>query len=101
MSKDGVKYENNILNICYSNYGAENRNYDALFDFLGDFDIVTASELGNDVIIMSNEVFNFSHQDEQKLRKNTFVELEKISSLNEFIDNNNEEHIDFMKWYNS
>ena len=100
MTKDSVKYENNILSIRYSNYGAENRNYDALFDFLGDCDIVTASELGNDVIVMSNEIFNFSHQDEQKLRKNAFVELEKISYLNEFIDNNNKEHIDFIHWYN-
>ena len=43
MSKDSVKYENKVLTIQYKNYGKNGRNYGDLFDFLGDYDIITAS----------------------------------------------------------
>ena len=51
----------------------------------------------HEILSGSNNDIWFPIHDEKQL----FVELEKISSLNEFIDSNNEEHIDFMKWYNS
>lgn len=101
MSKDFVKYKDDTLCIYYSDYGIENRNYDCLFDFLGEYDIITASELEQDIIIMSNEVFLFTNQDEGMLARKGFVDLSRISSLKEFIDVKNDRHLNFVNWYYS
>lgn len=97
---ESVNYENGVLKIHYSKYGEEGRNYDELFNFLGDFDIITASEIGQDVIVLSGEVFLFTSMDEGILKRNSFVEIEKLCSLTEFIEKNNQDHIDFLNWYN-
>lgn len=97
--KNIVKYKNGILTISYSNYGGENRNYCQLFDFLGDFDIITANELGQDVIVMSDIIFIFSSFDEGRLKRDGIVELEAMSTLQEFIDLENPDHYEFLEWY--
>lgn len=96
---DKVKYKNRSLEIHYDGYGTDGRNYGELFDFLGDFDIVTASEIGQDVIIMSGIVFLFSPFDESRLRDKNYVQLPEVGSLNTFIDLTNKDHIDFYNWY--
>ena len=96
---DFVFYQNDTLKINYLNYGKKGRNYSELFDFLGNFDIITASEIGQDSILMDNDVFLFTSLHEVFLRNNSFVNVPKISSLKDFIDYKNEDHIAFLKWY--
>lgn len=91
--------ENSILRINYENYGTSNRNYSELFDFLGDFDIITASEIGENVILFDSDVFYFTKNDEQKLKENGFVLLKKVSNIVDFIDFNDVEQETFYKWY--
>lgn len=91
--------ENSILRINYENYGTYNRNYSELFDFLGDFDIITASEIGENVILFDSDVFYFTKNDEQKLKENGFVLLKKVSNIVDFIDFNDVEQETFYKWY--
>ena len=69
LEKDNALYENGVLSIIYSNYGKNNRNYGELFDFLSDYDIITASEIGDNVIVMSDIVFFFTEYDEIELSK--------------------------------
>ena len=94
-----VKTSKNEIIIHYERYGSEHSNYGELFDFLGDYDIITASEIGQDVIIMSGEVFLFRFEDERKLQKTSTVTLKKICSLEEYIDKNNVDDLEFLKWY--
>lgn len=96
---DIVVYNDKCLTITYKNYGDEERNYGELFDFLGDFDIVTGSEIGRDVIVMSGLIFYFTHQDEANLSRNGHVTLSEVCNLTDYIDKNNPEHISFLKWY--
>ncbi len=96
---DSIEYKDNLLRINYADYGFEGRNYDALFDFLGDFDIITASEIGQDVILFDSDVFYFTKNDEQKLKENGFVLLKKVSNIVDFIDFNDVEQETFYKWY--
>jgi hypothetical protein len=98
---DNIKYEDNQLIINYSNYGSESRNYGDLFDFLGDFDIVTASELGQDEIVMSGIVFSFTSQDEARLKRQGSVILTKELELAEYIERENNNHLEFLRWYSS
>ena len=97
---DSIEYKDNLLRINYADYGFEGRNYDALFDFLGDFDIITASEIGQDVIIFDSDVFYFTNNDEKHLKENGFVILQKVSFVNDFIDHNDIEQLSFLNWYN-
>lgn len=97
--KDNATFENGLLTISYPNYGNDGRNYCELFDFLGDFDIITANELGQDVIVMSEIVFMFSNFDEGRLAKDSCIELEAVSSLKEFADPTNQDHREFLEWY--
>lgn len=99
--KDNATYKNGILTISFANYGKEGRNYCELFDFLGDFDIITANELGQDVIVMSEIVFMFSNFDEGRLKRSSSVELEAVCSLQEFVDPKNFDHSEFLQWYNN
>ncbi|WP_304065576.1 hypothetical protein [Pedobacter glucosidilyticus] len=97
--RDNATFQNGILKISYPNYGKDGRNYCELFDFLGDFDIITANEIGQDVIVMSEIVFMFSNFDEGRLKRESCIELEAISSLKEFVDAENPEHREFLEWY--
>lgn len=99
VASDKIEYRNNALTIHFRNYGDDGRNYGELFDFLGDFDIVTASEIGQDIIVMSDNVFQFTHSDECKLRRDSFVVLERECSLKEYIDKNDSNHLNFLQWY--
>ena len=96
---DSIEYKDDLLRINYENYGDKNRNYDALFDLLGDFDIITASEIGDDVIIFDSDVFYFTKNDEQKLKENGFVILQKVDFLANFINHDDKEQKSFYKWY--
>ena len=98
---DSVSYDDGVLTIRYEKYGSENRNYDSLFDFLGDFDIITASEIGEDIIIMSEEVFKFTKKDELSLGINGFVKLDRICCLEEYLDMEDESHVLFNEWYSN
>ncbi len=98
---DKVKYENKTLEIHYDDYGNDGRNYGELFDFLGDYDVITASEIGQDVIVMNEIVFQFSHMDEGRLQKDKYVYLSEVSSLKDFIDFEDVQHVNFYKWYYS
>lgn len=96
-----VEYQNEILTIEFAGYGTGNINYNELFDFLGENDIITASEIGEDCILMSNELFLFTHKDEQILKDTGKVQLERKCTLRDWVvekniplDNN------FVKWYN-
>lgn len=97
--EDKVEFKDNILTIHYENYGQEERNYDSLFDFLGDNDIITASEIGQDVILMDDLVFFFTHNDESKLKENSSVELNVHSTLEAYIDLSNPKEKEFYSWY--
>ena len=96
---DLVLFQNGILTIFYPKYGTKDRNYDSLFDFLGDYDIITASEIGKDTIVMSESVFLFTNDDEQTLKNDGYVSLTLISDLKSYIDKDNENHINFLNWY--
>ncbi|MCA0362692.1 MAG: hypothetical protein LCH67_01495 [Bacteroidetes bacterium] len=97
--KESVSYRNGILKITFPDYGKDGRNYGELFDFLGDFDIITASELGQDVIVMSDTVFMFTNSDEGQLARNSYIELGQVCFLKDFIEPANAVHTDFLKWY--
>lgn len=90
--------ENEIL-ISYSNYGSEGRNYGELFDFLGDSDIITAAEIGQDVVLMANKVYSFSVQDEFILKRTGKISLSKECNLEDYIESDNPDHISFLRWY--
>lgn len=94
-----VTFNENEILISYSNYGSEGRNYGELFDFLGDSDIITASEIGQDVVLMANSVYIFSIQDEFKLKRTGKISLSKECSLEDYIETYNPEHISFLQWY--
>jgi hypothetical protein len=98
--QDKIEFANNRLKIFFRDYGKIGRNYSELFDFLGDFDKVTASEIGANVIVMSGDIYFFTLKDESKLQKNSVVEIERQCLLEEFIDVSNQDHLDFFKWYN-
>lgn len=99
MVEDNIFYENCSLTITYPNYGKIGRNYGELFDYLGDYDIVNASEIGEDVVIMSEYVFLFTHNDEKLLSEKSIVTLKEVGKLNDFIELNNKTHLDFYNWY--
>ena len=96
---DRVKVSKNKITIYYNGYGSKNRNYSELFDFLGDFDIITASEIDVDVIVRSGEVFYFSNLDEFTLKSTSKITLERVCLLENYIDKNNKDHVEFLKWY--
>lgn len=85
--------------ISYSNYGSKGRNYGELFDFLGDSDIITASEIGQSVVLMANSVYFFSIQDEFVLKRTGKISLSKECSLEDYIETDNPDHISFLQWY--
>jgi hypothetical protein len=99
--KDKVVFETGILKITFPNYGKDDRNYGELFDFLGDFDIINANELGKDVILMSGVVFMFTNSDEGQLARKSYIELEQICSLKDFLEPSNSVHTDFSNWYSN
>ncbi|MFN3850332.1 MAG: hypothetical protein ACK4NY_12935 [Spirosomataceae bacterium] len=99
LEKDNALYENEALLIIYPNYGKDSRNYGELFDFLSDYDIITASEIGDDVIVMSGIVFFFREYDEIELSKKGLVELKKFALLENFINFKDKCHLTFYKWY--
>lgn len=82
------------LYIQYANYGDDGNNYGELFDWLGDKDIITASELGNDMIVHDGDVYLFTHQDEHILKREGSVTLKKEGTINEFDTDGS-----FSKWY--
>ena len=94
-----VAFQKNEIHISYPNYGADGRNYGELFDFLADYDIITASEIGQDAILMSSNVYLFSIQDEFILRRTGQISLSKECSIEDYIDKDNPEHQSFLKWY--
>lgn len=97
---DSISFDaDDVLTIRYANYGNEDRNYDALFDYLGDFDIITASEIGEDIIISNEEVYKFTKKNELALSINGFVKLDRISCLEEYLDMENESHKSFSEWF--
>ena len=97
--EDKVEFKDNILTIHYANYGQEERNYGELFDFLGDNDIITASEIGQGVILMNDLVFFFTHNDERKLKENSSIELNVHSTLEAYIDLSDPKEKEFYSWY--
>lgn len=100
MKKDSVFYKNGQLTIRYAYYGQyENRQYGDLFDWLGDFDIITASEIHRNYICMSEEVFVFSEDDEIHLEEYGEVKLNSIGFLDDILDLQNPHHLDFNNWY--
>lgn len=94
--EDRVEIADDKITIYYKEYGSNNRNYGELFDFLGNFDIITASEIDSDVIVMAGEVFYFSILDEFTLKETSKVTLKKVCFLEEYISS---ELIEFLKWY--
>lgn len=99
--KQTVLYKKGILTIMYSHYMEEGRRYEDLFDWLGDNDIITASEIGEDCICMAGTVFRFTDADERVLMKNGIVSLQEAVPLEEYLDFQNEKHCCFYKWYNN
>lgn len=99
---DNVIYNNdtNELTIIYPNYGSENRNRGELFDYLGDFDIIIANELHPDAIIMSGDLYLFSNSDEEILSRNGSITLGLYSTLDDFIDFEDNDQVSFYNWYN-
>ena len=94
-----IDADTHALTINYPDYGTTDRNYGDLFDDLGDEDIITASEIGRDVIVADGEVYLFTMNDEGTLKREGTVTLEHISSLKDFIDPGNGNHTAFLKWY--
>lgn len=97
---DRVEVRDTQITIYYSGYyDSDDRCYSDLLDFLGDSDIITSPEIGQDVIVMSGEVYFFRHRDEIKLKNTSKVTLERFCSLEEYIDKNNQNDLNFMEWY--
>lgn len=97
--KEAVYYKDGVLTIIYPNYMSINRKYGELFDWLGDMDIITASELGQDYICMDCIVFLFTDNDEYELMKNGKVSIKEIGALDTILDFSNKNHRDFYNWY--
>lgn len=97
--KDKVEFYDNYIIITYHNYGKEGRNYGELFDFLGNYDIITASELGKDIITVEYDIYLFRDEDESDLRENGAVRLNFLSHLKDYINPEKENHRDFIRWF--
>ena len=78
--------------------------YENVLDALGDIDIVTCNEInGNepDMLIDSDRnIFFLQTKEISELKNNGSTELVLDSTLDENIDTNNKNHVDFIKWYN-
>lgn len=93
--KDSVEFEGNKITINYSNYGSDNKYYGDLFDWLSQFDIITASEIKEDCVIFSGKLLDFTHFDEMILAKKESVTLFIKEDLKNYKDKNR----DFYNWY--
>lgn len=94
-----VTFTDGNLIIQYPGYGTEGRGYGELFDMLGDHDVITASEIGQDVVLMSGTVFRFTDADESTLEETGSVTLASECSLDEWLDLDEPAHVDFKSWY--
>ena len=85
--------------IIYPNYGTKNRNLGNLMDWLDNFDIVTASELGGLEIIYNKDVYKFGLAEEFNLARFGKISLRRLDKLDNYLDLSCEEHVSFRNWY--
>ena len=99
MIKDTIIFNNfdGSITIHYQNYGEDGRNYGELFDFLGDSDIITASELGKDFVVCEGDIYLFTNSDERVLKEKGSVTIQKTGETTEDYEESNQE---FYNWYN-
>lgn len=102
-TKDEIIYnhDTNELTIVFANYGTPDRNRSELFDWLGDYDIIMANELHPDAIIMSGDIYHLTDLDEARLAKEGGVTLRFLSTLDDYIDFEDENEASFYNWYNN
>jgi len=100
--KDSFFYNNRdkSIKINYSNYYKnDERTYSDLFDFLSQFNVITASELGNDEIIYEGSIYFFSELDELILMNSGQIKLRYFAELNNYCNKTINAHKDFLTWY--
>lgn len=100
--KDKFSYdaETMSITIVYPNYGEEGRGYGELFDWLGEHDVVTASDVSSDLIVMSDFCYEFTHQDEAELETEGSVTLSYVGTIDEQVeDADTEEAREYLEWY--
>lgn len=93
--KEAVEINTGTIKITYENYGDEGRNYGELFDLLGGFDIVTASEIKENFIAYDGDIYIFSHRDEQRLADDGSVTIYIYGSVEDYKESDKE----FYNWY--
>lgn len=85
------------ITIQYPDYGTEGRNYGNLFGWLSDFDVVTGSELGDDIILLDGLIYFLTSQKEIELARTGKITLSNQGHINDYRKDNP----DFYNWYYS
>ncbi len=70
-----------------------------MFDALGEKDVCSASELHPDYITSGDDVYIFDDNDRATLRDTGTVTLIKYGTLEDVIDLDDENDVNFMKWF--
>ena len=99
-----IKVDFNVLNIKEEDF-SYNLFLEYILDALGDADILTCNEINDDIkesdiLIDSNRnVYFLNSENGSELHEFDETELVRQGTLKQFIDLENEVHIDFLKWY--
>lgn len=95
-----IKYQGDKLLIKYRFQKTSlNEDLNTFFDWLGDFDIVTAYELQDDFICSTGELYRLSQLEMTVLIEKGEIILEHIGSLTNHINMTNENERSFLNWY--
>ena len=86
--------------ITYHGYRqSDDRQYPDLMDWLGDSDIVTASEIEEGCWFMGGSVYYVGDNESEELYRVGMVKVPLIGELWDMIDYSNQSHIEFIRWY--
>lgn len=73
---------------------------EAFFEWLGDFDIVTAHEIKDDFVCAAGILYRFSDMDLLHLINNGKIILQCVGPLKDYINMERDCERDFYLWYN-
>lgn len=99
--ENDIIYKENELTIKYK-FNEDTNFFDELdtfLDWLGDWDIVTASELEKDSICATGYLYKFTEPEFDKLYYEGKVTLKKIAYLDDYVNMNKENERGFFNWY--
>ena len=94
----------NCITICFpkneieNNYDRSHGFYNYLLDWLGDFDVVSASELAEGHMVISGRIFVLTNKDLESLEIGNIICVSLGKTLDEWIKKH-PENIDFYNWY--